>query len=114
MRKTFEKLKKEYPDINFVETDANADYTRQSVWGVMQNLLEGIVLTALVMLLFLHAWRNALVVMIAIPTSLLATFIVMNILGFRLDVISLMGLGLTIGILVDDSIVVLGKHHASP
>ena len=45
---------------------------------MLQSLLEGIVLTAVVLMLFLHAWRNAVVVMIAIPTSLLATFIVMS------------------------------------
>jgi HAE1 family hydrophobic/amphiphilic exporter-1 len=100
-------LKAEYPQVQFTEINASADYTRASVNGVLQSLLEGIVLTAIVMLLFLHAWRNAAVVMIAIPSSLLATFIVMKLLGFTLDVISLMGLGLTIGILVDDSIVVL-------
>ena len=96
-----------YPDVKFAEIDAAADYTRASVNGVLQSLVEGIALTAIVMLLFLHAWRNAVVVMIAIPSSLLATFIVMKLLGFTLDFISLMGLGLTIGILVDDSIVVL-------
>jgi len=58
-------------------------------------------------MLFLHAWRNAAVVMIAIPSSLLATFIVMRVLGLTLDNISLMGLSLNDGILVDDSIVVL-------
>ncbi len=96
-----------YPDVHFAEIDADAEYTTASVNGVLQSLLEGVFLTAIVMLLFLHAWRNALVVMIAIPSSLLATFIVMKLLGFTIDVISLMGLGLTIGILVDDSIVVL-------
>ncbi len=101
------KIAKEFPGVKFGEIDASADYTNASVDGVLQSLLEGIVLTAIVMLLFLHAWRNAVVVMIAIPTSLLATFIVMKLLGFTVDVISLMGLGLTIGILVDDSIVVL-------
>ncbi len=101
------KIAKEYPDVAFSELDASSDYTKASVNGVLQSLLEGIVLTAIVMLLFLHAWRNAAVVMIAIPSSLLATFIVMKLMGFTLDVISLMGLGLTIGILVDDSIVVL-------
>jgi HAE1 family hydrophobic/amphiphilic exporter-1 len=106
-RAEFKKLAAEYPDVKFVEVDADSDYTQASVNGVLQSLLEGIVLTAIVMLLFLHAWRNAAVVMIAIPVSLLATFIVMRIFGFTLDVISLMGLGLTIGILVDDSIVVL-------
>ncbi len=74
---------------------------------MLQSLLEGIVLTALVLMLFLHAWRNAVVVMIAIPSSLLATFIVMSILHFTLDIVSLMALSLIIGILVDDSIVVL-------
>jgi HAE1 family hydrophobic/amphiphilic exporter-1 len=106
-RTKFATLVKQYPDVQFSEIDASADYTRASVNGVLQSLLEGIVLTAIVMLLFLHAWRNAAVVMISIPSSLLATFIVMKLMGFTLDVISLMGLGLTIGILVDDSIVVL-------
>jgi len=106
-RAAIAKLAAEFPNVTFGEIDASADYTRASVNGVLQSLLEGIVLTAIVMLLFLHAWRNAVVVMIAIPTSLLATFIVMKLMGFTVDVISLMGLGLTIGILVDDSIVVL-------
>ena len=106
-RVAFKKLAADYPDVKFVEVDADSEYTQASVDGVLQSLLEGIILTALVMLLFLHAWRNAAVVMIAIPVSLLATFIVMKLFGFTLDVISLMGLGLTIGILVDDSIVVL-------
>ncbi|MBD5632894.1 MAG: efflux RND transporter permease subunit, partial [Candidatus Eremiobacteraeota bacterium] len=106
-RVEFKKLAAEYPELKFVEVDADAEYTQASVNGVLQSLLEGIVLTAIVMLLFLHAWRNAVVVMISIPVSLLATFIVMKLFGFTLDVISLMGLGLTIGILVDDSIVVL-------
>jgi len=101
------KIAKKYPDIKFSEIDASADYTKASVNGVLQSLLEGIVLTAIVMLLFLHAWRNALVVMIAIPSSLLATFIMMRVMGLTVDIISMMGLGLTIGILVDDSIVVL-------
>ena len=84
-----------------------ADYTQKSLDGVLQSLVEGIILTAVVLMLFLHAWRNALVVMIAIPSSLLSTFIVMKQLHFTLDIVSLMGVSLIIGILVDDSIVVL-------
>ncbi|HTV72913.1 MAG TPA: efflux RND transporter permease subunit [Candidatus Acidoferrales bacterium] len=106
-RAKFHELVAQYPDIHFSEIDASADYTRASIDGVLQSLLEGIVLTAIVMLLFLHAWRNALVVMIAIPISLLGTFVAMRLFGFTIDLISMMGLGLTIGILVDDSIVVL-------
>jgi len=96
-----------YPQIAFKEVFAPADYTQKSLNGVFQNLFEGIFLTAVVLMLFLHAWRNAVVVMIAIPSSLLATFIVMRWLNFTLDGISLMALSLIIGILVDDSIVVL-------
>ena len=96
-----------YPAVHFDEVAAAADYTHKSLDGVLQSLVEGIILTAVVLMLFLHAWRNALVVMIAIPTSLLSTFIVMKQLHFTLDVVSLMGLSLIIGILVDDSIVVL-------
>ncbi len=100
-------IMKKYPQIEFHELFAPADYTQASLNGVNQSLLEGIVLTALVLMLFLHAWRNAAVVMIAIPSSLLATFVVMRTLGLTLDNVSLMGLSLIIGILVDDSIVVL-------
>ena len=106
-RKKFAELVKQFPDVHFSEIDASADYTNASINGVLQSLLEGIVLTAIVMLLFLHAWRNAVVVMVSIPVSLLATFIVMRVAGMTVDLISMMGLGLTIGILVDDSIVVL-------
>lgn len=96
-----------YPQISFKEVFAPADYTQASLNGVFHNLFEGILLTAIVLMLFLHAWRNAVVVMIAIPSSLLATFVVMRLLNFTLDGISLMALSLIIGILVDDSIVVL-------
>jgi len=100
-------IMKKYPQIEFHELFAPADYTTASLNGVLQSLLEGVILTAIVLMLFLHAWRNAAVVMIAIPSSLLATFVVMRILGLTLDNVSLMGLSLIIGILVDDSIVVL-------
>jgi HAE1 family hydrophobic/amphiphilic exporter-1 len=107
VRAQMEGIRKKYPQIEFHELFAPADHTSASLNGVMQSLFEGIILTAVVLMLFLHAWRNAAVVMIAIPSSLLATFIVMRLLGLTLDGISLMGLSLTIGILVDDSIVVL-------
>ena len=100
-------IAKNFPQVTFKEIVAPADYTQASLNGVLQSLFEGILLTALVLMLFLHAWRNAIVVMIAIPSSLLATFIMMRVFDFTLDSISLMGLSLTIGILVDDSIVVL-------
>jgi len=106
-REALKTIAARYPAVNFEEVIAPADYTQKSLDGVLQSLIEGIILTAVVLMLFLHAWRNAAVVMIAIPTSLLSTFIVMKTLHFTLDVVSLMGLSLIIGILVDDSIVVL-------
>jgi HAE1 family hydrophobic/amphiphilic exporter-1 len=106
-REQLKEIEARYPAVHFDEVNAAADFTQKSLNGVLQSLIEGIVLTAVVLMLFLHAWRNALVVMIAIPSSLLSSFIVMKQLHFTLDVVSLMGLSLIIGILVDDSIVVL-------
>jgi HAE1 family hydrophobic/amphiphilic exporter-1 len=107
VRSAFQTLQQQHPEMQFEELGADNDFLHQAVNGVLQNLLEGVLLTALVLLLMLHVWRSAVVVMIAIPTSILATFFVMWILGFSIDLLSLMGLSLTVGILVDDSIVVI-------
>jgi len=107
VRAEFKKLGLKYPKIHFSELVADSDFMHDSINGVEQNLLEGVLLTALVLLFFLHVWRSALVVMIAIPASIFATFFIMWLLGMTIDVLSLMGLSLTVGILVDDSIVVL-------
>ena len=106
-RERMKAIEAQFPQLKFTEIDAPADYTAKSLLGVGQSLIEGIILTALVMLLFLHAWRNAVVIFLAIPTSILSTFIVMRAFGFHIDTMSMMGLSLIIGILVDDSIVVL-------
>ena len=106
-RERLKVIEKKYPQVQFTEVEAPAEYTQASLNGVVQSLGEGILLTAIVLMLFLHAWRNAIVVMVAIPSSILATFVAMRMFGFTLDIVSLMGLSLTIGILVDDSIVVL-------
>jgi multidrug efflux pump subunit AcrB len=107
VRRELKRIEAQFPQLTFTEVFASADYTQKSLDGVWQSLLEGIVLTMIVILLFLHLWRNAVVVMIAIPTSILSTFVLMNLFGFHFDFMSLMGLSLIIGILVDDSIVVL-------
>jgi multidrug efflux pump subunit AcrB len=106
-RQQIKDIQKQFPQLTLFETDAPADFTVAELNGVWVSLLEGIILTAIVMMLFLHAWRNAIAVMIAIPTSILSTFVVMKFFGFTFDFMSLMGLSLIIGILVDDSIVVL-------
>ncbi|HBE76960.1 MAG TPA: acriflavin resistance protein [Firmicutes bacterium] len=82
----------------FIVSSANA---------VKEDLLLAILLVAGVMLLFLHSFRNSLIVMVAIPTSLVTTFIGMWVYGCTLNVITLLALSLVIGILVDDAIVVL-------
>ena len=105
--KAFRSLAKRFPLIRFEQLRTDAPYTNAAITGVLQTLGEGAVLTALVLLLFLHAWRSALIAAIAIPTSLCATFMLMWSLGFTINVLSLMGLSLTIGILVDDSIVII-------
>jgi HAE1 family hydrophobic/amphiphilic exporter-1 len=106
-REQLKVIEARYPQLQFVEEDAQADVTAKELWGVGQSLIEGIILTAIVMMLFLHAWRNAVVVLVAIPSSILSTFILMRLFGFHIDDLSMMGLSLIIGILVDDSIVVL-------
>ena len=82
-------------------------FTRQSINSVISDLLLIIVLVTLVMLLFLQNLRNALIVMTVVPVSLIATFIGMQLLDFSLNLMSLLGLSLVVGVLVDDSIVVI-------
>ncbi|HRN91518.1 MAG TPA: efflux RND transporter permease subunit [Ferruginibacter sp.] len=89
-----------------IANDASV-YTLQSANAVIVDLFLAIVLVAIVMLFFLHSIRNALIVMVAIPASLIATFIGMSLLGYSLNLMSLLGLSLVVGILVDDAIVVL-------
>jgi HAE1 family hydrophobic/amphiphilic exporter-1 len=114
-RAEFATLAKRFPLVRFEELRTDGPYTKAAVAGVLQTLGEGVVLTVFVMLLFLHAWRSATIAAIAIPTSLCAAFIAMWTAGFTVNVLSLMGLSLTIGILVDDSIVIIeaiARHAA--
>ncbi|MCL4545644.1 MAG: efflux RND transporter permease subunit [Chloroflexi bacterium] len=81
--------------------------TRNALNDVNQNLIAAIIITGIVLLLFLHTFRSTVIVLLAIPTSLISTYAVMFALGFTLNLLSLMALALLIGILIDDSIVVL-------
>jgi len=83
------------------------DYIQQSVNAVVQTILEAIVLVVLVVILFLQTWRAAIIPIVAIPVSLIGTFFIMAIFGFSLNNLSLFGLVLAIGIVVDDAIVVV-------
>ena len=86
-------------------------FTLASANAVIEDLGLAIVLVAIVMFLFLHSFRNSFIVLISIPTSLLSVFTAMYIFNFSLNLMTLMALALVIGILVDDSIVVLENIH---
>tara|TARA_R100000935_G_scaffold3137_2_gene8275 strand:+ start:1348 stop:4509 length:3162 start_codon:yes stop_codon:yes gene_type:complete len=86
-------------------------FTLAAADSVIKDLLIAVGLVAFVMLFFLHSYRNALIVMVAIPTSLIATFIGMLLLGYSLNLMSLLALSLVVGILVDDAIVVIENIH---
>jgi hydrophobic/amphiphilic exporter-1 (mainly G- bacteria), HAE1 family len=89
-----------------VATDTSLP-TIQAVDAVFHDLELAIILVALVMVLFLHSMRNAIIVLISIPASLISTFIAMYLMGYTLNLMTLLAMSLVIGILVDDSIVVL-------
>src|SRR5205085_2018535 len=89
-----------------VVTDSGR-YTKKSFDTVQHALLEAILMTGLIPLLFLHPWRSTAIVLVSIPTSLLVTLATLNALGYNLNLITMLALTLCVGILVDDSIVVL-------
>lgn len=109
MKKAIASIERDYAAMHlkiFVANDSS-DFTLESADSVIHDLIIAIVLVAGVMLLFLHSIRSAIFVMISIPASLIATFIGMKMFGFSLNLMSLLGLSLVVGILVDDAIVVL-------
>lgn len=109
VKKSITGLESEYKNLNLDLTIASDSsvYTLASADAVIHDLLIAVVLVAFVMLFFLHSLRNAAIVMVSIPASLIATFIGIYLLGYTLNLMSLLGLSLVVGILVDDAIVVL-------
>ena len=109
VRVELELLEARYQDagLDFNISQDTSEFTLEAANAVMEDLGLAIVLVSLVMLLFLHSLRNSLIVLVSIPLSIITTFIAMNLLGYTLNLLSLLGLSLAIGILVDDSIVVI-------
>ena len=109
MKKAIGKIEKDYAanDLKILVANDSSEFTLESADSVIHDLILAVALVAVVMLLFLHSIRSALFVMISIPASLIATFIGMKLMGFSLNLMSLLGLSLVVGILVDDAIVVL-------
>jgi hydrophobe/amphiphile efflux-1 (HAE1) family protein len=101
-------LKKSFPPgLDFKIIYNPTEYVRDSIQQVEKTLFEALILVVLVVMIFLQSWRAALIPIVAIPVSLIGTFAVMAAFGFSLNNLSLFGLVLSIGIVVDDAIVVV-------
>ena len=109
VRAEFAALESQYSGIHlrFDVAQDGSKFTIEAADAVKHDLRLAVIFVAIVMLGFLHSIRNSLIVMIAIPASLVSTAIIVYALGFSLNLMTLLGLSLVIGILVDDSIVVL-------
>ncbi len=109
VRQKFEQIETQNKNSNvkFTISDDSTDNTIAAVDGVVYDLILAIVLVSLIMLLFLRSFRNSLIVLLAIPTSLITAFGVMWMLNYTLNLMTLLAMSLVIGILVDDATVVL-------
>jgi multidrug efflux pump subunit AcrB len=109
-----EELKKSFPaGLTYEIGFDTAPYTRESIREVVKTLRDAIILVAVVVLLFLQNWRSSLIPLVAVPVAIVGTFAAMLLFGFSLNNLTLFGLVLAIGIVVDDAIVVVEavEHH---
>ncbi len=113
VKKTIETVQKDYKEQNIEVSIASdsTDYTISAADHVMLDLIIAVALVAFIMLFFLHSLRDAAIATFAIPLSLIATFIGLKLFGYTLNLMSLLGLSLVVGILVDDAIVVIENIH---
>ena len=109
VRSELTKLENEYKTLGlkFSVAQDSSEFTVSAANAVYHDFFIALILVALVMLVFLHSLRNALIVMLAIPTSLVSAFIMMYFMDYSLNLMTLLAMSLVIGVLVDDSIVVL-------
>jgi len=109
VQQKLEILKADYANIgiHFNIASDQSIYTLNSANAVMEDILLAIIIVSLIMLMFLHSVRSSLFVLVALPASMIPTFIMMNLMGMSLNLMTLMALSLVVGILVDDSIVIL-------
>ena len=105
VKKAIDGLQAKQAGVSFVKIFSTVDETRASFAATEHTLLEGMLLASLVVFLFLREWRATLITAIAMPVSLVPTFAFMAIMGFSLNVVTLLALTLVIGILVDDAVV---------
>lgn len=103
-----EKLKERFPPgLTYRIAFDTTGFTRESIRAVIQTLVEAMLLVVLVVIVFLQTWRASIIPLLAVPVSLIGTFAAMAVMGFSLNNLSLFGLVLAIGIVVDDAIVVV-------
>ena len=108
VRAKMDELSKRFPqDMKWAAPYDPTVFVRDSIRAVVQTLLEAVVLVVLVVILFLQTWRASIIPLIAVPVSVVGTFSILYLLGFSLNTLSLFGLVLAIGIVVDDAIVVV-------
>src|SRR5208282_1845780 len=108
VRKKMKELKKSFPDgVDYRIAFDTTPFIRESVAEVFNTLRDAVILVAIVVLLFLQDWKAMILPMIDVPVSLIGTFAVMAMMGFTLNNLTLFGMVLAIGIVVDDAIVVL-------
>lgn len=109
VKKNFTRLEQQYAaqGMKFIVSSDQSTYTLASAHAVMEDLGLAILIVGVVMLAFLHSFRSSMFVLVALPCSIIPTFIAMYLLGFSLNLMTLMAMSLVVGILVDDSIVVL-------
>ncbi|MCC5665758.1 efflux RND transporter permease subunit [Nostoc sp. CHAB 5784] len=105
VEKEVQRLRSSLKDVKLTLASTQAEYIRQATQSTIDALMEAVLLSIVVIFPFLWNWRATLISALAIPTSLLATFIVMAIFGFNLETITLLALALVIGSIVDDAIV---------
>jgi multidrug efflux pump len=108
VRETMERLKKSFPEgVDYKIVYDPTVFVRESIQAVGHTFVEALILVVIVVLVFLQTWRASIIPLLALPVSLIGTFSVMLALGFSLNTLSLFGLVLAIGIVVDDAIVVV-------
>ncbi|HEX2114596.1 MAG TPA: efflux RND transporter permease subunit, partial [Alphaproteobacteria bacterium] len=108
VRKVMAELKKTMPEgVDYEIVYDPTQFVRASIEAVVHTLLEAVALVVLVVILFLQTWRASIIPLLAVPVSIIGTFAVMYVFGFSINALSLFGLVLAIGIVVDDAIVVV-------
>ena len=108
VRATMDEIKQNMPEgVSYEIVYDTTQFVRASIKAVVHTLIEAVVLVVLVVILFLQTWRASIIPLVAVPISVVGTFAVMHLFGFSINALSLFGLVLAIGIVVDDAIVVV-------